>query len=144
MSKKMKILIAAVAAILVLSVVGTTMVMAQEEEPAPAPETGANGLLPRVADILGISQEELVNAFHQAQQEMREDAFIKFVEKAVEKGIITQPEADEILQWWENRPEAADKLIPPARIFRAVRARHMQQGILPMKGGPATPPWLGE
>ena len=61
MSKRMKALIAVLAAILVLTVGGTAMVMAQEEEPPPTPETEANGLLARVAEILGISQEELTS-----------------------------------------------------------------------------------
>jgi len=70
MSKKVKVLISVVVAVLVLTVGTAAVVMAQEE---PAPEPRANGLLARVADKLGISQEELTDAFNQARQEMRQD-----------------------------------------------------------------------
>lgn len=158
MSKKMKVLVAVLAAILLLSVGGTAMVIAQEEEPTPTPEAGANGLLARVADILGISQEELGNAFRQAQQEMRQETFLRFLDKAVAQERITQAEADEFLEWWEQRPETCDRLLLRARIHQAIRSRQMQQqGILPMDGGPmwespkgprgwhsTAPPWLAQ
>ena len=145
MSKRMKVLVAVVVAILVLAVGGTAVVMAQEEELPPTPETETNGLLARVADNLGISQEELANAFKEARQEMRQEAFLKFLDKAVEEGRITPEEADEIREWWEQRPEAANGMLLRARICQATRSRQMQQqGILPMHGGPATPPWLAD
>jgi len=70
MSKKIKVLISVVAAVLLLTIGTTAVVMAQEE---PAPEPRANGLLSRVADDLGISQGELTDAFQQARQEMRQE-----------------------------------------------------------------------
>ena len=110
MSKRMKALIAVVAAILVLTVGGTAVVMAQDE-PTPTPETEAKGLLARVAEILDIPQEDLVNAFKQASEEMRqecqarsEDAFNQRLNEAVANGLITQEEADEIIAWWEQKP----------------------------------------
>jgi len=158
MSKKMKVLVAVLAAILLLSVGGTAMVMAQEEEPTPTPEAGANGLLARVADILGISQEELGNAFRQAQQEMRQDTFLRFLDKAVEQGRITQEEGDEFLEWWEQRPETCDRLLLRARICQGTHSRQMQQqGLGLMLGSQMLerqrehrewrqtgPPWLAE
>jgi len=69
MSKKVKVLISVVAAILLLTIGATVPVMA-EEESTPAPEAGANGLLARVAEILDIPNENLESAFRQAQQEM--------------------------------------------------------------------------
>jgi len=158
MSKKMKVLVAVLAAILVLAVGGTAVVIAQEEEPPPTPETEANGLLPRVAEILGISQEELTSAFQQARQEMRQETFLRFLDRAVEERRITQEEADEFLEWWEQRPETCDRLLLRARIHQATRSRQtQQQGILPMHGGPmwespkgprgwhsTAPPWLAE
>ena len=68
MSKKIKVIVAVVVAVLVLTVGGAAIVMAQEE-PAPTPQ--ASGLLARVAEILDIHQETLVDAFKQARQEMR-------------------------------------------------------------------------
>lgn len=171
MSRKMKVLVAVLAAILVLAVGSTAVVMAQEEEPPPTPETEANGFLPRVAEILGISQEELTSAFQQAQQEMRQETFLRFLDRAVEEGRIAPEKADEFLEWWEQRPEVCDRLMQRMRIFNAIRSRQMlqqgpeaakglslrahirqatherqmqQQGVLPMRGGPATPPWLAK
>ena len=60
MSRKMKILIPVLVAVLLLTVGGTAVVMADEE---PLPQTGPLSLLARVAGILGIEQEKLVDAF---------------------------------------------------------------------------------
>ena len=107
MSKRVKVIVSVVVAILLLAVGTTATVMAQEE-PAPPPEAGARGLLARVAEILDIPEEELSNAFNQAQQEMRQEAFIRCLNRAVEKGRITQEEANEIREWQEQRPEVLD------------------------------------
>ena len=69
MSKRIKVLVVVLAAVLLLTVGGTATVMAQEE-PKPTPQ--ANGLLTRVAEILDIPQERLVDAFTQARQQMRQ------------------------------------------------------------------------
>ncbi len=156
MSRKMKTLVAVMVAVLVLTAGSAALVMAQEEEPPPTPET--NGLLSKVAEILGIPQEDLSNAFQQARQELKQDAFQQFLNKAIEEGRINQEEADEYLEWWEQRPEAADILLQRLIGPRALRGRRMQQqGIMPMPGrqggqqqllppgqafqGP--PPWAG-
>ena len=130
MSKRMKALIAVVAAILVLTVGGTAMVMAQDEPP-PTPETGANGLLARVAQILDIPQDDLVNAFKQtrqemmqARQEMREEACIRSLDKAVEKERITQEEADAIKEWWEQKPE----VMGSGQFGRALGSQTLRRG----------------
>ena len=54
---------------------------------------------------------------------MREETFISHLDKAVEKGLITQDEADEIEDWWLSRPEAVGRPVLRARIFRAIRCR---------------------
>ena len=108
MSKKVKVLISALVVALLLTVGATATVMAEgEEETAPPPEASENGLLERVAGILGIDEEDLSNAFEQARQEMCEDAFINRLNQAVEEGRITRGQADEIIEWWEQRPDDA-------------------------------------
>jgi cytoskeletal protein RodZ len=131
MSKKVKVLISILVAALLLTMGGITMVMAEgEEETTPPPETSAKGLLGRIADVLEIDQEDLINAFKQAQQEMKEKAsrqaqqevkekafkqapqemkakaFISRLNQAVAEGHVTQEEADEIRGWWAEKPEA--------------------------------------
>lgn len=118
MSKKVKVLIALVVAMLLLAMGGTATVMAQEEESIPAPRVGGEGVLARVANILDISQGELVSAFNQARQEMRQETFHRFLNKAVEQGRLTQDEADQITDWWEQRPEAVDRICLP-RFFNS-------------------------
>ena len=109
MSKKVKVLISALLVAVLLTVGATATVLAQGEEETtpPSEEAGENGLLERVADILEIDKEDLINAFEQAQQEMREDAFINRLNQAVKDGLITQEQADEILKWWQQRPDEA-------------------------------------
>ena len=105
MSKKLKVLISAMVVALLLTVGATVTVMAEgEAETTPPPEVSENALLERVAAILGIDEEDLVNAFEQAQQEMKEEIFIKALDKAVEEGLITREQANEILEWWGQRP----------------------------------------
>lgn len=133
MSRKVKIIVSVIVAVLLLTVATTATVMAQEEEPVPeepAPQLeGRAGLLARVADILDIPEKDLVNAFKQARQERNQEAFIgaldKALDKAVEEGLITQGEADEIEEWWENKPEALDCLTQCVRILKANRFRQM-------------------
>ncbi len=106
MSKKVKVLISAVVLALLLTVGVTATVMAEEEEETtPPPEENAQGLLGRVADILEIDEEDLIAAFKQAQQEMKEEVFINRLNQAVEEGRITQEQADEIIGWWQLRPD---------------------------------------
>ena len=111
MSKKVKILITALVVAVLLTVGATATVLAEGEEndytPTVTGEETEDGLLDRVADILGIEKEDLVSAFEQAQQELRESAFVDRINQAVEEGLITQEQADEILEWWQQRPDEA-------------------------------------
>ena len=72
MSKKVKVLISVLIIALLLTVGATATVMAEgeEEETTTPPEASAKSLLERVADILEIDKEDLIDAFKQAQQEM--------------------------------------------------------------------------
>ncbi len=142
MSKKVKVLISILVVALLLTMGGIKMVMAEgEEETTPPPEASKKGLLERVADILEIDQEDLINAFKQAQQEMKEEVFINRLNQAVEEGRITQEQADEVIEWWEQRPDDAirewwelkPEVIKPGMVQRALRFRasprvHMQNG----------------
>ena len=86
-------------------------------------------LIGRVAEILDIPEETLIEAFEQAQQEMawerREEALAGALERAVENGRITQPEADDIEVWWDQRPAAFDCLGLGAVVSQAARGRQM-------------------
>ena len=138
MSRKLKTIISVLVAVVLLTVGGAVTVMAQEEEPVLTPEPGTKmfmvtdnttGLLARVAGILGIPQEDLANAFKQAQQEMREEAFSRYLDKAVEEGRITEEEANAIIEWNKQRPEVLGAgLFPRTLGASGLRSRHMGGG----------------
>ena len=128
MSKKVRVLVAVLVAILLLTVGGIATVMADDGSTATDNETGRKGLQARVAEKLGVTDEELANAFKQAWQEMREEAFIKYLDKAFENERITEEEYNAIITWWEARPEAADSLLPRTFGAPALRGRHMWGG----------------
>ena len=122
MSQKVKVLISVLVVAVLLTAGGVTMVMAEgEEETTPPPEASVKGLLERVADILEIDKEDLTDAFKQAQQEMREEAFINRLNQAVAEGRITREQADEIIKWWELKPE----VIKPGMFEHNLRFRGM-------------------
>ena len=131
MSKRIKIVISALVVALLLTMGVTMTVMANDGEPeeeTTSLEVGmrAGGLLTRVAGILEIDEEDLVAAFNQARQEMRDEAFEGFLDKAVEQGRITSEEAGEIGEWWGQRPEAlGPNMFPHACIRQAIRSRQM-------------------
>ena len=127
MSRRIKVLISVLVAVAVLAVGSAATVMA-EGEATPPPEAGAKYLPARVAQILDISREDLTNAFEQARQEMREEALIRVLDRAVEKGHIDEDEAKEIEEWWEQRPEAVDCRLLRARICPSLGGRQVQQG----------------
>ena len=72
MSRKIKLIVSALVAVVVLTVGNAAMVMANGEA-TPPPEAGAECFLARVAQILGITEEDLTNAFEQARQEIGEE-----------------------------------------------------------------------
>ncbi len=143
MSKKMRVILSVLVAVMVLTLGGAAAVLAQEgentlpddeapievDEPAVdveellpliqqfMPQVGNNGLLAKVAGILDISETDLKEAFQQARQEMMqakwEDAFQQALIRALEEGLITREEAEEIRAWWTQKPEVLD-----LRLFR--------------------------
>ena len=128
MSKRMKVLVSVLVAVVLLTVGGVATVMADDGSTATDNETGRKGLQARVAENLGITDEELANAFKLAQQEMRQEAFIRFLDKALGNERITEAEYNAIIAWWDARPEAVDSLLPHALGTPALRARHMWGG----------------
>ena len=61
-----------------------------------------------LAANLGVEEDELEDAMQQALQETREEAREEALAQAVEDGLLTQEEADEIQAWWDARPETLD------------------------------------
>ena len=72
MSKRIKVFVSVLVAVVLLTVGGVATVMADGGSTVTDNETGRNGFQARVAEILGISAEDLVAAFGQAREEQRE------------------------------------------------------------------------
>jgi len=122
MSRKMKVLVSVLVTIILLTVGGTTIALAQDDEELEEgeltteevegilPDEESDSLLARVAEILGTSEEELRDAFRQAREEMIEERFegalYSMLDKAVEEGLLSDNESQEIREWWEEKPEA--------------------------------------
>lgn len=130
MSKKMKVLISMLVVVLLVTVIPATVVMAQEDETAPAPPTaGSDGLLARVAEILGISPDELAGAFNQARQGVREEC------QATDNCNICQENANRFRERWTEKKQEMGKRFQGNRtesqenrrfrISQSVRGRQM-------------------
>jgi hypothetical protein len=52
-----------------------------------------------------IDSGQLKIALQQAQSEMRDEALKNRLQGLVDKGKITQQEADQYLEWWQSRPD---------------------------------------
>ncbi|MFH1383009.1 MAG: hypothetical protein ABIH70_09005 [Chloroflexota bacterium] len=129
MSKKLKILVGVLAAVLLLAG-GTVAVMAQDEPTTPpAVVAGANTTLTEVAGILGISETQLTDAIKQARQEVRDENITTALENAVANGSLTQAQADEISTWWSQRPEALNSGSMPFGFGPMGRAGRQMGGL---------------
>ncbi len=134
MSKKMKAFISVLVVALLLTAGGTAVALADdEEEPVPESQLEAGSLLSRVAGTLDIPEEELLDAFRQAREDIMEErgaeVFNQMLDRAVEEGILTLEEADEAREWWEQRPEALEPgLLRRACGVSGPRIQNMQDG----------------
>lgn len=118
MSGKMKILGATLALALAVAVGAVVMgatVFAEEPTPTTqeAVEQAQQKLLARVAEILGIEEQKVTDAFDQATSELRTEALQDHLQQLVDEGKITQDEADQYLDWWSQRPDVLDKGLLP-------------------------------
>jgi uncharacterized membrane protein len=68
-------------------------------------------LLDRVCAIyedntgVAINSTQLKAALEQARSEMQDETLQNWLQNLVDKGKITQEEADQYLQWWQSRPD---------------------------------------
>ena len=106
MKKRTKFLLVIVGLALVLTVGLTTTALASDGDGNGPVQT----FISKVANILGLDEEQVADAFQQAHSEMRDEAFEKRLQKAVESGSIAEEDADQILEWWQNKPEAVGEL----------------------------------
>jgi len=116
MRKYMKFGLIAIVALTALSVGITAIAFAESPEGEVGSDTGPRQIfLSKVADILGLDEEQVADAFKQARQEMREERQEQRLQNAIDEGLITEAEANQIRGWWDSRPEAMQQLGPQGR-----------------------------
>ena len=88
--------------------------------------------------VLGKGGRSIRQVSSEARQELQAEAQERIRERqeerlqnAIDNGIITEDEANQIREWWQNRPAALDKLRPLNHL-----RHHMQPG--PMQEGPGS------
>lgn len=121
MWRSKKFIVAAVLSALV--VVGSIAGVALAQTGSAGAATDNNTLMARVAQILGIDQTKLQNAFNQARQEQRDQALDKYLQGLVSQNKITQAQADQYKAWVKSKPDVSG--IGPGQNF----------GMRPFAGG---------
>ena len=108
MSKKLKIIVAVVAGIVILALGGGAIVMAADNT-TPTTVTQSDTLFAKVAAALGVTEQQLTDAFKQANTQAESQRIDQQLVQAVTKGTITQAESDAIKAWLAQKPTAPTK-----------------------------------
>ena len=109
MSKKLKIITAVMAGVVILALGGGALVMAADNTTTTTPTTQSNALFARAAAILGVTEQQLTDAFQQANTLAESQRIDQQLAQAVTKGTITQAESDAIKAWLAQKPTAPTK-----------------------------------
>ena len=116
MKRYMKYGIIAIVAVVALSAGITAVVSAESPEGEAGSDTGPGQIfLSKLADILGLDEGEVADAVQQARQGMCEERQEQRLQNAIDEGLITEGEAEQIRGWWDSRPEAMQQLGPQGR-----------------------------
>ena len=76
--------------------------------------TASQSFAGRVAAILGLEEAPVQAALQQVRQEIREEFIQKRLDHLVEKGRLTQEQADQLKKWYDSRPDGlAGALVGP-------------------------------
>lgn len=106
--KKRWIFISLSVALLTLMLTGGALLA---QEVASGGDTGRQSIISRVAELLGLPESQVQDAFDQAGREHQDEAIAMRLSRLVENEKITQAEADEISAWFLRRPDAAVHLL---------------------------------
>ncbi len=78
--------------------------------PTPTPTadtTTGKSFVARVAEILELEESTVQDAFTQAKRQQVDEAYRGRLDKMVERGRLTEDEANEQFSWFEERPDSA-------------------------------------
>ena len=73
-------------------------------------QTPRQELISKIADDLGLDYDQVFAAFDKAQQELSNESLQQHLAQAVQDGIVTQDEANQITAWINAEPSAAENL----------------------------------
>ncbi len=105
MSRRLKILIGVLVAVLVLTLGATAIAFADNAKTAATDNTSPkSAFLDRIAQILNIDKQTLLNAFNQAQQEMRSD------NQTRERKGLTEEQKEKVREKLEQMKEKMGEL----------------------------------
>jgi hypothetical protein len=112
MSKKLKIVLALAAGVVILSLGSGAIVMAASTTPGSTATTPAtqcngtfgNGLFTTAAAALGVTEQQLADAFQQATVQAQKQSISTTLAQAVANGTITQAESTAIQAWLAEKP----------------------------------------
>jgi len=102
--KKRWFIVSLLTAMFALGVAGGA-VLAQEAQQEGDGKASGQSFVARLASKLGLSEEVVKTALSEVRQEIQNDRIQRRVSVLVDKGILTQTQADEYLQWLESKPE---------------------------------------
>ena len=113
MKKYMKVGLIALAAITALSFGVTAIASAQSTDSGVSAVVEPRQIFAgKLAGILGLDEGQVFDAVQQARREMMQEFQVKRLQNAVDEGLITEEEAEQIQAWRDSRPEAMQKLGP--------------------------------
>ena len=100
--KKLRIIIPLSIAVVAVAIISFSIAFAQGNEGG---DSNAGKLATKVAEILGLDTAVVDRAIKQAREELRDEAVQKKLNALVEKGRLTQEQADEYLNSIQSKPE---------------------------------------
>ena len=100
--KKLRIIIPLTIAVVAVAIISFSIALAQGNEGG---DSNVSKLATKVAEILGLDTAVVDDAIKQAREELRDEAIQKKLDALVEKGRLTQEQADEYLNWIQSKPE---------------------------------------
>ena len=113
MKKYMKVGLIALAAVTALSFGFTAIAAAQSTDGGVTAAVEPGEIFAgKLAGILGLDEGQVSDAVEQARQGMMEEHQAQRLQDALDEGLITDAEAEEIQEWWDSRPEAMQQLGP--------------------------------
>ena len=100
--KKLRIVVPLAMAVVAVAIISFSVALAQENENS---DSNSSKLAVKVAKTLGLDAAVVDDAIRQASEELKDEAIQKKLDALVEKGRLTQEQADEYLNWIQSRPE---------------------------------------